>query len=107
MAKPGPSSMVRLTSRMKAREASSVEVVRPQQQQRQGFAIERRDDPVQFLLDLGRQRDASGVGGQCVAAPEQPLRERLADHRAQSRNSSLIEVFDRVRSSTVFTITAQ
>jgi hypothetical protein len=27
--------------------------------------------------------------------------------RDQSRNSSLIEVFERVRSSTVFTITAQ
>ena len=57
------------------------EVIRTQQQKRQRLAIERRDEPVQFLLDLGRQRDASGVGGQCVAAPEQPLRERLADHR--------------------------
>ena len=115
MAKPGPSSMVRLTSRMKAREASSVEVVRPQQQQRQRLAIERRDDAVQLLLDRGGQRDASGVGGQSrrrataarIAGGRRHLAHGTIPARLSRASSSLIEVFERVRSSTVFTITAQ
>ena len=81
MAKPGPVVDGALDLAHEGARGVEVEIVRPQQQQRQGIAIERRDNPVQFLFDLGRQRDASGVGGQCVAAPEQPLRERLADHR--------------------------
>ncbi len=109
MAKPGPSSMVRLTSRMKAREASSVEVVGPQQQERQAdrdrAPARRRSSS--SPTSAGSATRPAVLAGSGVAAPEQPLRERLADHRRQSRSSSLIEVFDRVRSSTVFTITAQ
>ena len=94
------------------------EIVRAQQQERQGIAIQRRDDPVELLFDRGRKRDASGVGGQIIAAPQQALGQRCGEigdveHAptipapAQSRKSSLIEVFDRVRSSTVFVMITQ
>ena len=73
MAKPGPSSRLCFTSRMKAREASSVKSSGRSNRSGSGIAIERRDDPVEFFLDRGRKRDAAGVGGQIVAAPQQAL----------------------------------
>ena len=94
------------------------EILRTQHQERQGIAIQRRDDPVELLFDRGGKRDAPGVGGQIIAAPQQALGQRCGEignveHAptipgpAQSRKSSLIEVFDRVRSSTVFMMITQ
>ena len=118
MAKPGPSSRLCFTSRMKAREASSAKSSGRSSRSGRGSRSSAATIRVELLLDRGRKRDASGVGGQIIAAPQQALGQRGGEigdveHAptipapAQSRRSSLIEVFERVRSSTVFTITAQ